>query len=328
MLVGVIGLGRIGLMHAQNLLASPGATELLLADAVAETAQRAAARLRGGTPLHLDQLFDSAPEALVIAAATSAHRELIERAVSAGIPVFCEKPVAASSAEALELVAFTEANQGIVQIGHQRRFDAGYRAAKAELGSGKLGWLHSIRAVTADARPPALEFLAGSGGIFRDCSVHDFDIIRWLTGQDVVEVYARGSNRGDPGIGEAGDVDTGAALLTLTDGTLATVVATRYNGAGHDVRMELQGSAGSVCVGLDEQAALHSAEPGVAFPTGVPHPSFMERFAAAYRSQLDHFLALARGEAENPCPLAESAAASRVADAAQESLERGVAVRL
>lgn len=327
MRIGVIGLGRIGLMHAQNLLKSPRSTEVLFADAVPEAAQQAAAQLGQGTAVGLDQLFSAQPEAVIISAATSAHRELIERSVLAGIPVFCEKPVAPSSQEAQELVDFVAANHGIVQIGHQRRFDAGYLRARAEFSSGKLGRLHSIRAITADARPPAIRFLASSDGLFRDCSVHDFDIIRWLTGQEIVEGYAKGSNRGDPEIGQVGDVDTAVAMFTLADGTLATVVATRYNGAGHDVRLELQGSEGTACVGLDERSALHSVERGVTFPHKSAHETFMERFTDEYQSQLEHFLALARGEAENPCTVAESAVASRIADAAQASLSGGRPVR-
>lgn len=327
MRIGLIGTGRIGRMHASNLAALnlPGTQphELLLTDAVLSSAQAAVAELGTGTAVSLDELFAAAPDALLIAAATGAHRELIERSVEAGIPVFCEKPIAGTTAEAAAIVEFVNARGGMVQIGHQRRFDPGYRQAKAAMAAGKLGWLHSFRAITADVRPPSLNFIAGSGGIFRDCSVHDFDIIRWLTGQEIIEVYARGSNRGEPGIGAAGDVDTAVAILTLSDGTLGTVTASRYNGGGHDVRLELQGSEGSLAVGLDEHLALRSAEPHAGFPHGVPHLSFMERFAAAYREQLTSFLALARGTGPNLCPPSDALAAFVAADAAQESLLSG-----
>jgi myo-inositol 2-dehydrogenase/D-chiro-inositol 1-dehydrogenase len=171
-------------------------------------------------------------------------------------------------------------------------------------------------------------FLATSGGLFRDVSVHDFDVIAWITGRRIAEVYARGSNRGDPAIGEVGDVDTALAVCTLDDGTIATVTASRYNGAGHDVRLELQGSRASLLVGLDEHAALRSAEPGVTFPAGRPHATFAERFAAAYRAEAVAFVQLVRGEHDNPCTPEEAVAASRVADAAQESLRTGRPVRV
>ncbi|AJT42679.1 Gfo/Idh/MocA family protein [Psychromicrobium lacuslunae] len=328
MRLGLVGVGRIGMMHARNLLALQPQPELLLADARPGTAEQAAGELAAGSPRTVDQLLQSRPDAIVIAAATPAHRPLVERAVLADIPVFCEKPVAPTTEEALALSSFISDHEGVVQIGHQRRFDPGYLRARSAFNSGELGWLHSLRAITADARPPAIEFLASSGGLFRDCSVHDFDIIRWITGREIVQVYAQGSNKGDPAIAEVGDVDTAAALLTLDDGTLATVLASRYNGAGHDVRLELQGSEGSLMVGLDSHSAFRSAEPAGDFPRGTAHSNFAERFAEAYRAQLDAFMALVRGEIENPCTAHDSAAASAIADAAQASLESGEAVRL
>ena len=132
--------------------------------------------------------------------------------MDAGIPVFCEKPVAMNVADSLPVLDYIRANSGTVQIGHQRRFDAGYLEAKRAFEAGELGWIHSLRAVTCDMTPPPVEFLATSGGLFRDCSVHDFDILRWLTGREIVEVYAKGSNNGDPAIGAVGDVDTALAL--------------------------------------------------------------------------------------------------------------------
>jgi myo-inositol 2-dehydrogenase/D-chiro-inositol 1-dehydrogenase len=221
------------------------------------------------------------------------------------------------------VLAAVQAAGGVVQMGHQRRFDAGYLEARRAYRAGELGWIHSLRAVTCDAAPPPVAFLATSGGLLRDVSVHDFDVLAWLTGRRIVEVYALGSNNGDPGIGEVGDVDTALAVCTLDDGTIATVSASRYNGAGHDVRLEIQGSLASVVVGLDDHAALRSTEPGVAFPAGRPHATFAERFAPAYRAEMAAFLELVRGERDNPCTPEEAVAASLVADAAQESLRTG-----
>jgi myo-inositol 2-dehydrogenase/D-chiro-inositol 1-dehydrogenase len=248
--------------------------------------------------------------------------------VDAGIPVFCEKPVAMNVEDSLPVLDYIRANQGTVQIGHQRRFDAGYLEAKRAFEAGELGWIHSLRAVTCDMAPPPVEFLATSGGLFRDCSVHDFDILRWLTGREIVEVYAKGSNNGDPAIGAVGDVDTALAVVTFDDGTLGSVGASRYNGAGHDVRLEIQGSAGSLMVGLDEKSAVTSAEAGIGFPSGASHKTFAERFDQAYRSEVAAFVELVLGRRENPCTPEDAVAASRVADAAQESLETGLPVRL
>ncbi|ADX72066.1 putative dehydrogenase [Pseudarthrobacter phenanthrenivorans Sphe3] len=333
--LGLVGVGRIGVMHAQNIVAlnevlNPKGINvtLRLTDVAEEHARSVAAGLGAEYLSSVDALLASGIDGLVVATGTATHPELIKAGVDAGIPVFCEKPVAMNVADALPVLDYIRDSNGVVQIGHQRRFDAGYREARRAYQAGELGWIHSLRAVTCDMAPPPVEFLATSGGLFRDCSVHDFDILRWLTGREIVEVYAKGSNNGDPAIGEAGDVDTALALVTFDDGTVGTVSATRYNGAGHDVRLEIQGSNRSLMVGLDEKTAMASAEPGVAFPSGEPHRTFAERFDQAYRSEMAAFVELVLGERDNPCTPEDAVAASRVADAAQESLASGLPVRV
>lgn len=334
-ILGLVGVGRIGVMHANNIAALNGMlhpqninVQLRLTDVAADHAHAVAGGLGAKFLPSVDALLESGIDGLVIATGTGTHPDLIRAGVDAGVPVFCEKPVAMNVADALPVLEYIKANRGTVQIGHQRRFDAGYLEAKRAFEAGELGWIHSLRAVTCDMTPPPVDFLATSGGLFRDCSVHDFDILRWLTGRDIVEVYAKGSNKGDPAIGQVGDVDTALAVVTFDDGTLGSVVASRYNGAGHDVRLEIQGSAGSLMVGLDENAALASAEAGVAFPSGEPHRTFAERFDQAYRSEMAAFVELVLGQRDNPCTPEDAVAASRVADAAQESLETGVPVRV
>jgi myo-inositol 2-dehydrogenase/D-chiro-inositol 1-dehydrogenase len=333
--LGLVGVGRIGVMHANNIAGLNADmnlrgvnVRLALTDVAADHARTVAASLNGTFQLSLKELLSSGIDGLVIATGTGTHPDLIRAGVDAGIPVFCEKPVAVSVSDALPVLEYIQARKGMVQIGHQRRFDAGYLAAKRAYAAGELGWIHSLRAVTCDMTPPPVEFLAGSGGLFRDCSVHDFDILRWLTGREIVEVFAKGSNNGDPEIGKIGDVDTALALVTFDDGTVGSVSASRYNGAGHDVRLEIQGSNGSLVVGLDDQAALHSAEEGVTFPSGVPHQTFAERFESAYRSEMAAVVELILGQRINPFRPEDAVAASMIADAAQESLETGLPVRV
>ncbi|SDI03744.1 myo-inositol 2-dehydrogenase / D-chiro-inositol 1-dehydrogenase [Arthrobacter subterraneus] len=333
--LGLAGVGRIGHMHAENIMglrrsfAQRGVDlRLVLTDVAVDHARSVAARLGAGHARTVEQLIAEGVNGLVIATGTMTHPELIRTGIAAGLPVFCEKPVAGDVPSSLPLLKEIRAADAVVQIGHQRRFDAGYVEARRAYQAGELGWIHSFRAVTCDMFPPPVEFLAGSGGLFRDCSVHDFDILRWITGREIMEVYARGSNNGDPAIGAVGDVDTALAVVTLDDGTVGTVTASRYNGAGHDVRLELQGSAATVAVGLDSGAALRSAEPAVGFPAGPPHATFAERFAQAYREEMAAFVELVLGERENPCTAADAVAASRVADAAQESLVTGTPVSL
>ncbi|WP_159699456.1 Gfo/Idh/MocA family oxidoreductase [Arthrobacter sp. 18067] len=334
-ILGLIGVGRIGVMHANNISALNGTLhsrgvniQLRLTDVATDHAQNIAAGLNAGFLPSVEDLIESGLDGLVIATGTATHPDLIRAGVDAGIPVFCEKPVALNVTDALPTLDYIKHNNGVVQIGHQRRFDAGYLEAKREYQAGELGWIHSLRAVTCDMMPPPVEFLATSGGLFRDCSVHDFDILRWLTGREIVEVYAKGSNNGDPAIGFVGDVDTALAVVTFDDGTVGTVSASRYNGAGHDVRLEIQGSRRTIMVGLDEKSALRSPEASVTFPAGPPHQTFAERFDQAYRTEMAAFVELILGERENPCTPEDAVAASRVADAAQESLATGVPVKV
>ena len=333
--LGLVGVGRIGVMHARNISAlneqlnPEGVNVRLKLTDVAEEHARSVARDFGGEYFpSVEALIAAGIDGLVVATGTATHPDLIMAGVDAGIPVFCEKPVAVNVAESLPVLDYIREKGGTVQIGHQRRFDSGYLEAKRAYDAGELGWIHSLRAVTCDMAPPPVSFLATSGGLFRDCSVHDFDILRWLTGREIVEVYAKGSNNGDPAIGEVGDVDTALAVVTFDDGTVGTVSASRYNGAGHDVRLELQGSEGSVVVGMDDQMALRSGERGITFPAGTPHKTFAERFDQAYRSEMAAFVEVILGERKNPCTPEDAVAASRVADAAQESLETGVPVRV
>ncbi|MBN9131000.1 MAG: Gfo/Idh/MocA family oxidoreductase [Paenarthrobacter ureafaciens] len=333
--LGLVGVGRIGVMHARNISAlneqlnPEGVNVRLKLTDVAEEHARSVARDFGAEYLpSVEALIAAGIDGLVVATGTATHPDLIMAGVDAGIPVFCEKPVAVNVAESLRVLDYIREKGGTVQIGHQRRFDSGYLEAKRAYDAGELGWIHSLRAVTCDMAPPPVSFLATSGGLFRDCSVHDFDILRWLTGREIVEVYAKGSNNGDPAIGEVGDVDTALAVVTFDDGTVGTVSASRYNGAGHDVRLELQGSEGSVVVGMDDQMALRSGERGITFPAGTPHKTFAERFDQAYRSEMAAFVEVILGERKNPCTPEDAVAASRVADAAQESLETGVPVKV
>ena len=200
--------------------------------------------------------------------------------------------------------------------------------AWAAVTSGELGWLHTVRATTLDPAPPPAAYVAVSGGIFRDCSVHDFDSIRWVTGREVLEVYATGANRGDQLFTEAGDVDTSAAVLTLDDGTLVLVSNTRYNPRGHDVRLELHGSRDSIAVGLEDRLPLRSVEPGVSFPSGEPYQFFMDRFLPAYRAELQAFTEVVAGRRPSPCTVADALEAGWIAEACTTSLQQHRPVRM
>ncbi|MCX4965686.1 Gfo/Idh/MocA family oxidoreductase [Streptomyces sp. NBC_00654] len=321
MRIGLIGTGRIGTFHAVALSRHDAVDSLVVADADPGRAAAVAART-GAEAVAVDEVFASGArgvDALVISSATSAHAGLIARAARAGIPAFCEKPIALDLSATLDALAAVESAGSVLQLGFMRRFDAGFAAARAAVREGRLGRLHTVRAVTSDPAPPPAAYLPLSGGLYRDCLVHDFDMVRWVTGSEVTEVYATGSDAGPPVFREAGDVDTAAVLLTLDDGTLATATATRCNGAGYDVRMELAGEHDQLAVGLDDRTPLTSAEPQGPGAPPKPWPGFLERFAPAYEAELDAFLDVARGELVNPCDGREALHALRIAEACERS---------
>lgn len=328
MRLGVAGIGRIGAFHARTLHDLDEVDSLVLADAIADRAAAVASELGVEHVSAPGELFSAGIDGLVIAAATDAHAGLVLGAADAGIPVFCEKPVAPDAAGTRAVLDKVGASNVPVQIGFQRRFDAGFTGARAAVASGELGWVHTLRAGTLDPAPPPPAYIATSGGLFRDCSVHDFDAIRWVTGQEVVEVYALGANLGEPFFRDAGDVDTAAALLTLDSGAFAHVAATRYNAAGYDVRLEVLGSAQSVSVGLDDRLPLRSTEPGVTFPSGVPYPMFMDRFHGAYVAELSAFTAIVAGRAEPTCTVADALEAFLIAEACELSRAEHRPVRI
>src|SRR6266545_1278638 len=265
MRVGLVGVGRIGVLHAETLADNPQVSQLRIADADPARAREVAGK--------------------VGAAATGAHAELVQRGAEAGLPVFCEKPLAADVAGTRRVLARVAAAGTSLQVGFQRRFDHGYRAAREAVRSGSLGWLHTLRATTADPAPPPEAYIRTSGGIYRDCHIHDFDIIRFVTGREVETVYATGANRG----------------------------------GGYDARLEVAGSEGTVVAGLDERAPLRSAEQGVSWPPGQPYASFYERFRRAYVAELGEFLDHVLGRIPNPCPAEEALEALYVAEAAERS---------
>ncbi|MUN39504.1 Gfo/Idh/MocA family protein [Actinomadura litoris] len=312
MRVGLAGVGRIGAGHAETLRGL--VEEVVVADADAGRAREVADKLGVDRSDSVDALFGAGLDALVVATPTAAHAPLVVRAVEAGLPVFVEKPVAADLDGTIQTLAAVRDSGVSVQVGFQRRFDPGHVAARDAVRSGRLGWVHTVRSLTLDPAPPPDAYIPTSGGLFRDCSVHDFDAVRFVTGRAVTEVTAAGAQRGAPVFAESGDVSTGSAVLTLDDGTLAVVSASRYNAAGYDVRLEVLGSEDGVVVGLDDRTPL--APSGVGFrPAGPPHTGFLERFADAYAAELRAFVDMVNAGTESPCPPEESLEAFYVAEA-------------
>jgi len=328
MRIGLAGVGRIGAFHAETLRDLAGVDEVVVSDLDTGAARAVADRLGVGYAASPDELLTSGIDGFVIAVATPGHAPLIREGIHAGLPTFCEKPLAGTLDEGIVLAKEVRASDVPVHIGFQRRFDLGYRRVAQAVAGGELGFVHSVRASTHDQAPPPAAYIPTSGGLFRDCSIHDCDIVRFVTGHEVETVFATGANKGAAFFADAGDVDTAAALLTLDDGTLVTLTATRYHGAGHDVRMEVAGSDGTLGVGYDDSLAVTSAEAGATNPAGPRHRSFMDRFRPAYQAELTAFVEVAKGTRPSPCTVADAVQASRIAEACELSRHEGRVVRM
>jgi myo-inositol 2-dehydrogenase/D-chiro-inositol 1-dehydrogenase len=310
-----VGVGRIGAFHARTLVGLEGVGAVTVTDVDPERARSVAGASVAESPT---ALVARGIDALVIATTTAEHAPLLRLAAAAGLPAFCEKPVALDL-EAMDSVLDDVARAGtLVQVGYQRRFDVGYRAARAAVSQGGLGTLLAMRTATHDPAPPAEGYIARSGGIFRDLLIHDFDAIRFVTGGEIVDVYADGAVRESPWFERYGDVDTAVAVLRLSGGALAIVSGARRDPLGYDVRLELFGTGDSVSVGTGKRAPLRSVEPGTD-PPSEPYQNFMARFEAAYRSELAAFVDAVRHGGPSACSLEEARAALLVALAADRS---------
>ena len=319
--MGVVGVGRLGSLFARTLAGHPDVDALVLAGSRPGSADALASELSGTAASAADEVF-GAVDAVVIAAATAAHPGLIGGAAVAGIPMFCEKPITLdleTTDEAIDLVH----SAGVpMQVGFQRRFEPGYRTAHDLVRTGAIGEVYLVHTTSLDPSPSPEAFISTSGDLFRDLVVHDFDAIRFVTGQEIVEVYATGSTD-FPAIevyGRYEDIGIGAGTVRLSGGAVATFGATRHNPAGYDIRMEVFGSADSIAVGWDERTPLRSVQPGVEPLAGPPYRDFLDRFAASYEAEIYAFVDLVTGRITNPCPPEDARAAFVAALAAARSV--------
>ena len=327
MKIALLGAGRIGRLHALLLSTTPGVDELVIADLIPERAGSVAAESGAQTVTDLDAALGQA-DAVVIATSTDTHADLIRAALRYRLPTFCEKPLAVSLADSLVICEEIEASAVPFQLGFQRRFDPAYREARRLIQNGELGTIYVIRLAGHDQAPPPEAYIPHSGGIFRDFSVHDFDMLRWLTGSEVEEVYADGRVRGFPVFAKYGDVDTAVATLRTMDGTLAVLTVARHDPLGYDVRAEILGSRDSIAIGLGPRTPIRSLDPGVAPQAGPAWPDFLVRFEPAYAAELAAFVRVAAGDASSECTAPDGVQALRVAEAATRSLLEHRAVRL
>lgn len=324
----MFGAGRIAPLHARTLKTSAEVSAISITDAVPERAVRVAAELGLEHVASADAAL-AAADAVVIAAATDAHADLIRAALAHGLPTFCEKPLAPTLQESLALAREIHAVDDVpVQVGFQRRFDPAYVEARRLIESGSLGDLYTISMRSHDPEPASEEFIASSGGMFSDLSIHDLDALRYLSAREATSVYCIGSAEGFPQYAKYDDYATAVALISLEGGIPVTLTWTRHDPLGHDVRAEVFGSRDSIAVGLGPRTPIRSVEPGVPPPEGPAWTIFLDRWDEAYRDELLAFVDVAAGRLENPCTASDGVEALRLAEALTLSAREGREVRM
>ncbi|MGH3089275.1 MAG: Gfo/Idh/MocA family protein [Rubrobacteraceae bacterium] len=327
MRLAVLGAGRIGSFRARVLNELPEVDDIFVGNRTVERAEKLAREV-GGTAGTIEEAIDSGPDAVFVSLATELHAQALHRCIDAGLPIFCEKPIALTLPETAEVIEHADRAGNVIQVAFQRRLDPDYARAYREIRDGGLGTLYSLRITAHDAEPAPEEFIASSGGTYRDLHIHDFDLARWLTGLEVEQVYAVGSVRGFDRYAKHGDVDNTAILMNMSDGLPALVTGARHNPRGHDFRMEVFGSEDSLSVGDDSLSQPRSVEPDTAPPSKGPYRDFIERFGESLRRETEAFIEVVKGERENPSPPASAMEALRVAVACEVSRREGRPVRL
>jgi inositol 2-dehydrogenase len=326
--VGLVGLGRMGRFHAANLAGRiPGVRLVRVADASEDVAREYAARLGGveWSTHYEDLLEDPEVEAVIIASPTHLHAEMVEAAAAADKHVFCEKPISQDLERTYDVIEAVRAAGVKLQVGFQRRFDPDYRAAKEKILAGHIGEVYLFRTTLRDMRSPDFDYIKGSGGFFADVTVHDFDAARWLIGE-ITEVTAAGAALSDPGFEEVGDIDNAVITLRFASGALGVIDNSRAAGYGYECSSEILGHRGTLRIDNHRRVAIETLTPGRACWDYVS--DFVERFADAYREEMEHFVRVVRGEAEPQPSGAAAAAATVLARAAERSHREGRTVRL
>ncbi len=321
------GAGRIGAIHAGNIARQDGARLLHVVDVDETAAKQLAAQYGARVSSAEAALADPAVDAVLIASSTDTHASLIEAAARAGKAVFCEKPIDLDRARVEACLAVVEETGVTLMVGFNRRFDPNFTKLRAQLRGGRIGKLEMLAITSRDPGPPPLAYIKVSGGLFRDMMIHDLDMARWLLEEEPVEAFAAASCLVDPEIGAAGDVDSAIVTLKTASGTLCQIANSRRASYGYDQRIEAHGAKGMLRAGnMIESTLEYSGSDGIVGEK--PLHFFLERYAAAYRSELAAFIAAVTGETVPPTSGADGLRALLLADAAVESAKSGRAVRV
>ncbi len=324
----VLGCGRIGRMHARNLARHPRAELVCVYDIAAAAAQETAKELGVRADASVEQvLADKNVEAVLIASSTDTHVMLLTAAAKAGKAVLCEKPIDLDLARAESCWREISPLHPTVMIGFNRRFDPSFRALRQRIGKGEIGRLEQVVITSRDPGPPPLAYIGVSGGMFRDMTIHDFDMARYLAG-DIAEVHATGANLVDPAIGQAGDIDAAMVVLRATSGALVHINNSRRSAYGYDQRIEAFGEKGMLQAGNRRATTVESwSSTSTEARDPILH-FFIERYQDAYAAEIDHFVTSLTERTTPLASFADGLEALRLADAALESAKTGRVVRI
>lgn len=326
--ITLLGAGRVGEVHARNAARHPGITLHCIADIRANAATRLGEEL--GVPHTTDiaaAIADPAVDGVIIATSTDTHVDLIGACLKAKKPIFCEKPIDLDLARVDACLTEVKSSGVALQIGFNRRFDPSFAALRRRLHAGEIGNVEIVKITSRDPKPPPLEYVKVSGGLFRDMMIHDLDMARWLLGEEPVRVHATASCLVDPAIAQAGDVDTAVVTMRTAKGVLCTIENSRRAVYGYDQRIEVLGSRGM----LQAENPLPTSVKRYAATEITSDRLFdfaFDRYEAAFRAELDEFVAVLSGQKVPSVGAQDGRAALALADAALESLRTGASVEV
>jgi myo-inositol 2-dehydrogenase / D-chiro-inositol 1-dehydrogenase len=325
--IGLLGAGRIGKVHAGAVASTAGATLVAVADAL-PAAAKAVADPSGARVSSIDEIIAADDiDAVLITTPTDMHADLIERAAKAGKKIFCEKPIDLDVARVRKCLKVVERTGAVLMVGFNRRFDPHFGELKRRIDAGAIGSVEMVQIVSRDPGPPPADYIKRSGGLFRDMTIHDFDMARFMLGEEPVTVSATAAVLVDPKIGKLGDIDSAAVVLQTASGRMAMISNSRRATYGYDQRVEVHGSKGMVRADNPVQSAVQSANAS-GYTTDPLHTFFMTRYTEAYAAEIAAFVAAATGKGKISPDGNDGLRALLLADAAARSAASGRVVRV
>ncbi|MCW5722016.1 MAG: inositol 2-dehydrogenase [Devosia sp.] len=324
---GLLGAGRIGKVHAKAVTSNPKARLVAVADAFAQAADDLAGQY--GAEVRSIEAIETAADidAVVICTPTDTHADLIERFVRAGKAVFCEKPIDLDVERVKSCLKIVDAEGGTLMVGFNRRFDPHFQAVRQAIDEGQIGDVEMVTIVSRDPGAPPVDYIKRSGGIFRDMTIHDFDMARFLLGEEIETVSAQASVLVDKAIGDAGDYDSVSVMLATASGKHATISNSRRATYGYDQRIEVHGSKGAVAAENQRPVSIEIAN-GSGYTRPPLHDFFMTRYTEAYAREISSFIDFVESKSPASPSGVDGLVALALADAALKSVKEGRAVKV